>query len=47
MKSAAVVKGATHPHWCTQERSDTRYRGVRQTFYFCPLKLVKFIELEG
>jgi len=42
---AALVMGATHKRWFVEDRADSRYDGVSQEFYFCPLDDVRFVEL--
>ena len=49
MTHAAVVKKETQPYWTTGTVEDSRYTGKAavQEFYFCPLDLVEWKELEG
>ena len=42
---AAVVKGNTHKQWYSETKKDLRYDNMVQSFYMCPLNLVKFISL--
>jgi len=46
-QTAAIVYGSTHEHWGVERRRDSRYVDFEQDFYFCPLSLVKFINLNG
>lgn len=39
---AAYVPGDTSSQWTVGTRTDSRYNGVSQEFYFCPIDLVSF-----
>ena len=43
----ALVMGTTHKRWFVEDRVDSRYDGVKQAFYFCPLDDVRFLALRG
>ena len=38
--NVAIVYGKTKPFWTTENRVDSRYEGVNQEFYFCPIDKV-------
>jgi len=42
---AAIVKQETSEKWYIEKRKDSRYDNVEQEFFFCPINLVQFIEL--
>lgn len=44
---AAFVLSDTRPKWYVETRKDSRYSNVEQEFYFCPLDLVVFSELNN
>jgi len=37
MGHAAIVKGDTFGRWRVEKRKDSRYNGIEQEFYLCPL----------
>ena len=40
---AAILQGDTHKTWTHETRTDSRYDSMKQEFYFCDPKLVKFM----
>lgn len=41
----AIVKGDTSSKWTVREKKDKRYHLMEQKFYYCPLDLIKWIEI--
>ena len=44
MKHIAVVNSSTSKQWYVETRKDSRYENVTQSFYLCPIDLVKFFK---
>lgn len=42
MKHIAVVNSSTSKQWYVEQRKDSRYEDMTQSFYLCPINLVKF-----
>lgn len=42
MGHAAVVKAASRAFWMVEKRKDSRYDGVEQEFFLCPMEHVEF-----
>jgi len=45
-KSLAVVMGSSSDQWRVEERTDSRYKDVSQSFYLTPMRCVQFGELK-
>lgn len=43
--TAGIVFGSTSKHWTVEVIADSRYDGLEQDTYVCPLHLVRFIRL--
>ncbi len=43
--NAGIVMGHTNSEWTVEERTDTRYKNVKQEFYFCPMEHIKWVKL--
>ena len=41
----AIIKTETKDNWFVKSYTDKRYEDVKQNFYICPIKYVKFMPL--
>lgn len=46
MQHCAIVRGRTRMHWVVERRKDSRYDGVEQEFFLCPMEHVEWLPLD-